>query len=256
MRFTMRERTFFDRPGLQFSLAVLLGGLLGLIGPFGSFGRLGIERRVVHWVVLVGINWGLVVGAGRLVARLPVARSWPPAALGVAAALAAAVPGAVATRKLVDVWGWWPDGRLLSFGEMMLYVAAIGVAVSVPMTLLLLRPVPRAEPPPLPPSDAPAFLRRIPPRLGRDLVALEAEDHYLRIHTRLGSDLVLMRIGDAEAELAGLEGARVHRSWWVVRAAVVLAERMGQGARLTLITGQQVPVSRSKTAELKRAGWF
>lgn len=254
----MREPTFLYRPWFQFSLAVLIGILLGVIGPFGSFGRLGLEQRVFQWVILVALNWGLVLMAGQLVRALP----WPtaPAGQGVAAALLAALPGAGITSALVGLWGWWPEQRALPFAEMLVYVAAINTAIAVPLRVLLHFRAPDAVPasqsPAMEPSDEAAFLRRLPPRLGRDLLAVEAEDHYLRVHTALGSDLILMRLSDAEAELAGLEGARTHRSWWVARAAVVRAERQGQIARLHLVNGMSVPVSRGNVAALKAAGWF
>ena len=66
----------------------------------------------------------------------------------------------------------------------------------------------------------PKFLERIPLKLrGGELYAVEAQDHYLRLHTSRGSDLILMRLADAVAELEGIEGAQVHRSWWVAKAS-------------------------------------
>lgn len=100
------------------------------------------------------------------------------------------------------------------------------------------------------------FHARIPPRLGRDLRALEMEDHYLRIHTALGSDLVLMRMGDAVAELGQAEGLRVHRSWWVARSAVEAVERDGKSMRLRLAGGLVVPVARDRQGEVRAAGWI
>ena len=46
---------------------------------------------------------------------------------------------------------------------------------------------------------------QLPPELGSAIIALEMEDHYLRVHTRLGSDLILLRMRDALAELDGLD---------------------------------------------------
>ena len=60
------------------------------------------------------------------------------------------------------------------------------------------------------------------------------EDHYVRAHTMLGSDLVLLRLRDAIAELDGIEGAQVHRSWWVARDVVEGVEREGRKLRLLL----------------------
>ena len=109
-----------------------------------------------------------------------------------------------------------------------------------------------------PQGAAPAkFLERIPIKLrGAELHAVQSEDHYLRLHTSNGSDLILMRLADAVAELEGIEGAQVHRSWWVSKSAVRDARRSDGRAVLTLVTGAEVPVSRSYAAGLREAGWF
>lgn len=97
---------------------------------------------------------------------------------------------------------------------------------------------------------------KLPVRLRQArLIAIEAEDHYLRVHTDAGSNLVLMRMTDACALLPEAAGARVHRSWWAARAAVeTLARREGK-AELTLQGGLTVPVSRAMLASLRDQGW-
>jgi hypothetical protein len=106
--------------------------------------------------------------------------------------------------------------------------------------------------PPLPDLIAEKLVTRL--RAAR-LIAIEAEDHYLRIHTDAGSDLVLMRMVDACALLPESAGARVHRSWWAARGAVeALARREGK-AELTLRGGLAVPVSRAMQATLREQGW-
>lgn len=100
------------------------------------------------------------------------------------------------------------------------------------------------------------FLERLPPKLrGAELWAVEAEDHYLRLHTSRGQDLILLRLADAVGELEGLEGAQVHRSWWVARDAVTDIRRGDGRATLTLKDGAQVPVSRTYAAALRERGW-
>ena len=103
----------------------------------------------------------------------------------------------------------------------------------------------------------PKFLERLPLKLrGAEVWAVEAEDHYLRLHTSKGQDLILLRLSDAIDELGGLEGAQVHRSWWVARAAVVEAQRGDGRAVLTLKDGSQVPVSRTYARQLRGRGWI
>jgi hypothetical protein len=103
----------------------------------------------------------------------------------------------------------------------------------------------------------PPLMDRLPTRLrAAKLIALEAEDHYLRVHTDAGSDLILLRLSDAIAETGVLAGAQCHRSWWVARSAVAGASRRGAGAILTLTNGLEVPVSRSHLPSLRADGWL
>ena len=124
-----------------------------------------------------------------------------------------------------------------------------------------------APPAPLPSSSPPlaepngvipaALAERMPPRLSNGrLIALEAEDHYLRIHTDLGHDIILMRMADAVGLLDALPGARVHRSWWVARSAVEGSSSANGRTTLQLATGIEAPVSRSIRPALAALGWF
>ena len=101
------------------------------------------------------------------------------------------------------------------------------------------------------------FAERLPPKLrGAAIWAVEAEDHYLRLHTSKGQDLILMRLSDAVAELDGIEGAQVHRSWWVARNAIADIRRGDGRATLKLQDGSEVPVSRTYAKLLREAGWL
>ena len=102
----------------------------------------------------------------------------------------------------------------------------------------------------------PAFLNRMPPRIGRELLCLQMEDHYVRAHTARGSDLILTPLKDAIAELADIEGMQVHRSWWVARTAVAGPVANGRNLALRLTNGLEVPVNRASVAKLKLAGWL
>ncbi|MBV9931063.1 MAG: LytTR family transcriptional regulator DNA-binding domain-containing protein [Alphaproteobacteria bacterium] len=160
----------------------------------------------------------------------------------------------------VAVHGSWRPAKMLHLFPQALLVVSIFVALQLVLErgLRTASPQPAPLPWPRPPEAAePALLARLLERLkGARLCAVEAEDHYLRVHTDAGSSLILMRLTDAVDELAGVEGARTHRSWWVARGAVTAAERGGGRATLRLVGGLTVPVSRSYARELRRAGWF
>lgn len=109
--------------------------------------------------------------------------------------------------------------------------------------------------PPLPEAERAFRLRLSARRRGARLIALEAEDHYVRVHTDAGSELVAMRFAEAVAELARAHGYRLHRSWWASADAIEAVRwKRGTGeARLT--GGLKAPVSRGCAAALKEAGW-
>ena len=103
----------------------------------------------------------------------------------------------------------------------------------------------------------PVFLDRMPDKLrGGEIYAVEAQDHYLRLHTSRGQDLILMRLADALGELEGLEGAQVHRSWWVAKTAIAQAARGNGRATITLKNGAVARVSRTYARALREAGWI
>jgi hypothetical protein len=116
--------------------------------------------------------------------------------------------------------------------------------------LIRLDPIERSSRAQMPPPQD--FWQRTPLAIGRDLVAMSAELHYLRIRTALGETLVLYPFGRAVAELAAdAAGLQIHRSHWVAKAHVTRVNRRGQGAICTLSTGLALPVSRQYRAALE-----
>jgi DNA-binding LytR/AlgR family response regulator len=98
---------------------------------------------------------------------------------------------------------------------------------------------------------------RLPANLrSAEIFAVSAEDHYLRVHTSGGSTLILLRLSDAVEELEGIEGALVHRSWWVSRAAIVEPRRAGRNVSLAVKGDLLVPVSRPNVRALQESGWL
>ncbi len=69
--------------------------------------------------------------------------------------------------------------------------------------------------------------------------------------TTRGRALLLMRLRDAIAETAGVEGLQIHRSHWVARSGI--AKLLRADARLVVETtaGNRLPVSRSFQSALR-----
>jgi len=61
---------------------------------------------------------------------------------------------------------------------------------------------------------------------------------------------------DQTDAIEGIEGAQVHRSWWIARDAITEAERGDGRATLTLKDGVTVPVSRTYARMLREKGWI
>jgi hypothetical protein len=140
--------------------------------------------------------------------------------------------------------------------------AAIGTVEAPQMTANVpSAPAPAPETPVATEPSAPRFADRLPlPQRNQAILALEAEDHYLRVHLDGGSALILMRLSDAVAELArdaaAPQGAQTHRSWWVAQSAVTAIAKSDGRAVLTLGNAVEAPVSRSYYKTLSAAGWF
>jgi len=132
------------------------------------------------------------------------------------------------------------------------------------ITLLIVGPVSLAGDRLIPGGDKGAstppagqrFMRRLPTKLGTELMCLSMEDHYVRAHTRQGDTLILMRMSDAIEELEGYGGAQVHRSWWVAADAVETVNKAPRKLSLTLKNGLTVPVSQRRVKQLRETGFL
>lgn len=235
-------------------VAFVAGAFLAFSGAFGSSGT-PLGQRLIYWIsmLVLGGLWGHVCGA--LVTRFidPDARPWATAAILTAVITGPLTFGVWAATGLFFYQRLLPIGVLVNFLPAVLLITAVLSVLNV--FLGRERPV---ETHASVPGAAPArFLERLPPKLrGARLIAVQAEDHYLRLHTDRGSDLILMRLSDALNELEGLEGAQTHRSWWVARDAVAAVARGDGRAALTLTDNLTAPVSRRYARALREAGWW
>lgn len=109
-----------------------------------------------------------------------------------------------------------------------------------------------AEPdvPALSPDEA-EFWSQVPSALGHDLVALSAEQHYVRVFTTKGDTLILFAFRRAVAAVERFDGVQIHRSHWVRLAQVVEVAGTSRDLRCRLSNGQVLPVSRGNVAPLR-----
>lgn len=94
------------------------------------------------------------------------------------------------------------------------------------------------------PGEALRFLQRLPVAVAaQDVLALKAEQHYLRVFTPGRSFLTLYRFSDAVAEMDGNAGSQVHRSYWVRHSAIRSVRRESRKYYLELVNDIEVPIS-------------
>ena len=246
---------------IDLGVATAIGAFLGVIGPFGSFNGGPIEIRIAYWVADLWIGFITLTFVVRFSLRTAQRLDLPVwFALAVGAAVGSLPAGLLIA--LFSSW-FWPGNHGAISAFPVWYGEALAIAEPFSFAFYFLRnrlssnPVPAASA--ASPSGAASgigFLDRLPPRLGRDLLCLQMEDHYVRAHTPLGSDLILIPLKDAVAELTGVEGLKVHRSWWVAKRAVGRSILNGRNCGLRLSNGLDVPVSRASIAKLRAAGWL
>lgn len=232
-------------------VAVLVGLFLAFAGAFGS-AEAPLSYRLIYWTLTMMV--GAAVGGAIAHAFAEwAAMDDRPILRGVLMSIAIAAPLTVLIWAITVMFSGrpWRVSDLMGFAGPVYLVSALMTALGH----LLDRPVETHAAPGQ--AAPPRFLDRLPLKLkGSVIHAVESEDHYLRIHTDRGSDLILMRLSDAVAELEGLEGAQVHRSWWVAKDAVIGARRGDGRATLELKGGIEAPVSRRYAPALRKAGWY
>ncbi|MEQ9662661.1 MAG: LytTR family DNA-binding domain-containing protein [Parasphingopyxis sp.] len=258
----------FRQLAIELFVMAAIGAVLALLGPFGTY-AMPVALRLAYWIGFILIGYAIfrpVQTAALWLAEETLIPRWS----------ALMIAGALASLPLTGLIGFAIGGmttgsRYLGsdFPILYLQVAGIGYAILF-LTRAIFReaeseaPASPAPPPkPLTPQelalpqrpDAP-FFDRLPPELGDHLVCLEMQDHYVKAYTLKGAAMILMRLKDAMAELDGVEGMQVHRSWWVAREHVRGVDRDGRKMGLELANGMIAPVSRNRQADLKTAGWI
>lgn len=235
---------------IDFAVASAIGLFVGVIGPYGSYLNGAVWPRIFHFIVcfcvgtlIFGVLQRLAVaGAERL--RIPI---WPTILV---ALLVGCVPLALFISWLATTL--WPflRGRIAPLEWYGQCVFLSGPVLTFVIVRRAMRGRAARGPHPVQATPQPSIMP-----VSSEVLCLRMEDHYVRVHTPGGSRLVA---GPFERVIAGMphEGMRVHRSWWVARAAVTGVVADGRNLRLTLRGDLAAPISRASVARLREAGWL
>lgn len=236
---------------LGLAASTSLGLILGAIGPFGSYLNGTFLTRTTYWVVCIW-GGGLVIGMSvPILKRLANNKGipiwlWTPPSIAILNLLPTLLSHALALRL-------WPEVGQISLLEW--YGQCLLISFLSTASMLWVTRSPKVVPT-IPDTTSTDPRDRLPTRLGRTVLCLQMEDHYVRVHTPKGSALVLMSLSQAIAGLNDVEGVQTHRSWWVSRASITGVIEDGRKLRLRLTDSLEAPISRARVGTLRQDGWL
>lgn len=260
---------------------VVLATIIGFLGPFGSYNDADFLPRCGYWLMQLMGAYVLVRPSILLWATIADATSLPRRQLVFWGVLLSSFP-------LALLWTWSSSAffRGLSGFTVILpfaVLSALGVLAVVgwarSFEQKMLRFVaggdlgPRsfsegeevaAGPPvdegagdiPLEEDAIPRLAKRLSPGFNGRILALQSEDHYVRVHGAKGSELLFMRLRDAIAEMGDVPGEQVHRSWWIAAGGVASVETDGRKRTIRLHNGSSAPIARDSVSRLERSGFL
>ncbi|MFO1368284.1 MAG: LytTR family DNA-binding domain-containing protein [Marinagarivorans sp.] len=260
---------------------LVLGGLLAimctLLEPQVSAG-LPLLPRFAFWLVHVSVGLLGLTLASMILGHWRLCQQWPLVwALGLTGMLGTllATPALLVVEGLfpaereqewLDLFGqqgWW-QALLAEYLQVLPKLLPVWYLVNLP--LLFNKPIlhPQALAAELADEafDAEAehaqvlrqrrehLYEKLPEVIGRDIVAISSDLHYLNVHTVLGKFLLLGSLKHY-VEAFGEEGVLVHRSNWVAKRHVVKVRMAGDEAYCLMSNGLKVPISRSRKKQVK-----
>lgn len=243
--------------------------VVGYLGPLGTF-ALPLGERLAAWLLFGFAGYALFRPIRFVLPWLSQRTGLPPALLAALLMLVPSVPVTAIVcwtltvsdaahpldlRRLAQIYGqtWLMGGVtyglfVLAFrggGQTLPIEPASGVPAAATTGARA-----GAATPPTGDTMTTRLHRRLPPGFG-PVIALKAEDHYVRVIGPERSVLLLLRLSDAVEEMDDVPGLVVHRSWWVAQAALASLQPRGRGAMLSLTSGLAVPVARDRLAALR-----
>ena len=241
-------RQIFGEIRWEVKSLIFLGLVLSfaLFGPFGTYLEMNIAERLAFWTgvmffvaffIHIAVHVSLTTP---LMARIrPILRVLIGVAIG-------AVPAAAMVAFLDRLF----RGSGIDSTSVLTLYWQIGViaAMIAPLEYLDLRST----------GATPATVRcrlhdRLDKGMGRDIVSLSMQDHYVEVTTDTGKQLILMRLTDAIEELHPIEGQQLHRSHWAARAHLQKLEKDGARHVVRLTDGRSLPVSGTYLEDVQKA---
>jgi hypothetical protein len=268
---------------LELWVMVPVAAIVGFLGPFGTYLNGDFFSRTGRWwAMLMGtyllvrpaiIFWrwvaastrlprGSVVFWGLVACSFPMALIWHTLNREETRLLGGypgILPFTLLCAMMILVVVWWAaraDRRLESYyqGPLLRHLAGYPAGTSAPSQAGA--PGGAASGSMVASRDRPRLHARLGAQFDGEILALESEDHYVRVHGMRQSELLLLRLRDAIAEMDDVPGEQTHRSWWVARNAVAEVTGNGRNREIRLLNGTIVPVARDSVDRLQHSGFL
>lgn len=231
--------------------AILTIGLIALSVIFGPFttGDLPLPQRLIYWSAVIG---SLAVFMNLLLflsLTHPEMRRFHYLPIVLGAVALAAVPGAlvVASAELALRGVVLSPRSLIRIWFAVVLIGFVIALASYPPGARRHRR--RRDRTPDPEIPGRAFLNRLDPGMGTDLVSLSAEDHVLDVVTRDGRQDLIMSLDDAVADLSDYPGHRIHPDHWVAADQITRID----GDSVLTTADARLPVSEDRLPALRAA---
>lgn len=248
IRLALREMQSLIRNARAWALMLAIGIVLGLSGPYDTIDVLPFLPRLGYWTfaVVVAFLTGSFIGTTCEIILM----RWHVKRWLVFPIVAAMIALVVAGEIILLNWLVFNLPLFDPMNALILYGNTFVISLLVSIGLSLFAP-PMAKDGS---SAIPRLLQRLPLEKRGALISVSVQDHYVDVFTDKGHELLLLRLSDAIAETAPIEGLQTHRSHWVAIDQVASAVRDGNKAILTLRDGRDIPVSRTYLNAIRDAG--
>ena len=243
---------------------MLLGMLVAITQLTDSLAEATLLDALIFWAGRIVGAVGSLLLAERLVATYLDGLLESPVWLkpAVVSMLIAAVPMTIVEIGLESAIPQKPEYDDSSLRDWSPFLASVGeyatiVSLLVPINFVLWLVIDHRHAQPRPNDEfatEPEFLSKTGGVKLDDVIALGAEEHYVRVCASDRSELIYHRFRDAIAEMPDSLGMQVHRSWWVADTGVIGARRAGRRYQLQLSNGTVVPVSDRFVKPARRRG--
>jgi hypothetical protein len=257
-------------------LTLCLALLFAILEPQSSRG-LVFGWALGFWLAHIGCGLLLAVVAARVLTRCSALHTWPawlqlllaglfgslafaPVALGLGA-MFPSTSDTMMSDDWLDVWelaGGWQALVAEWLQLLPSYLCAWMLINAVPLVQMAAPNLVPAQAQPVldsdtravnPPDASTDWLNQLPIAIGRSLLRIEADLHYLKVFTENGRVMLLGNLSAATEQL-GERGIRVHRSHWVAIDQVKRVHRTSKGWCCELRDGSKIPVSRRRVREV------